>query len=41
MVSISLLNAPKIGEVTDETRIELMRQMKEISTFDPEFILKV
>ena len=41
MVSMSLLHAPKIGDVMDNTRIEMMKAMKEMSEMDPEFILKV
>eukprot|EP00111_Clytia_hemisphaerica_P016572 TCONS_00049092-protein len=41
MVSMSLLHAPKIGDVMDQTRIEMMKAMKEMSEMDPEFILKL
>lgn len=41
MVSVSLIFAPDISDVHNSERISMMKLMKELSRYDPEFILKL
>ena len=41
LVSIALLRSPDLENANDETRKQLMKQVKEMAKIDPEFILKV
>ncbi|XP_047145181.1 telomerase protein component 1 isoform X1 [Hydra vulgaris] len=41
LVSVSLLYSPTLEDIKNTTRIQLMKQAKEISLSDPEFIVKL